>query len=106
MQKELVQDYLLKSGMSKAQSETISRILGETATKHDVQRLGQRMDAKFDLARTDIDGKFATLRAEMNALRLEMRADMQMLKSELTWRFLAGIAFFATVMTILDAFVD
>ena len=45
----------------------------------------------------------AVLRAE---LRAEIQATAAELKADLTWRFLALLAFFSTVMTLLDFYLD
>ena len=55
------------------QAEALSRILAEMATKNDLA-----------------------------LLRQELRADIQSLKADLTWRFVAGIGFFAAVIAVFD----
>ena len=86
MERETVQDYLQKSGMNEAQSEALSRVLAQMATKADLQSVKAEMATKTDLQ--------------------SLRVDMQSLKAELTWRFFAAMVLLATVMTVLDVFVD
>lgn len=84
MQKELIQDYLRKSGMPLSQAETLSRILAQMATKDDMARLDERFDT----------------------LRFEIRSDLQSLEARLNWRMVSIVGFFAAVMTLLDLFID
>lgn len=70
MDKDLVQDYLQRSGMNDAQAEALSRILDQMATKE----------------------------------HLEMK--LESLKADLTWRMIAMTVFLATIITMLNVFVE
>ncbi len=50
MERELVQDYLTKSGMKDAQAETLSLILAEMATKRDLDQLKSDLTWRFVVA--------------------------------------------------------
>ena len=76
MNRNLVQDYLQKSGMDAAQADALSRILSDMET---------RLASKEDLA---------VLRGELAAM-----------KADLTWRMIAVVGFFGTVITLLNAFI-
>lgn len=84
MDKDLVQDYLEKSGMNEAQSESLSRIFAQMATKDDLGVLEHKLERRME-----------GLRAELSAL-----------KADLTWRMVSAVAFLAALMTVLDLFVD
>ena len=43
---------------------------------------------------------------DLALLRAEMKATAAELKADLTWRFLALLAFFSTVMTLLNFYLD
>lgn len=83
MNPDTIRDYLLRAEMKDAQAEAFSRIFAELATKSDLIQLEQRM------------------RAELKNLRIEL-AD---LRSELTWKMIAIVGFFATASTLLNIFV-
>lgn len=83
MNPDTIRDYLLRAEMKDAQAEALSRIFAELATKSDLIQLEQRM------------------RAELKNLRIEL-AD---LRSELTWKMIAIVGFFATASTLLNIFV-
>jgi hypothetical protein len=91
MDKDLVQDYLEKSGMKGAQAESLSRIFAQMATKDDLLVLEHKLEKKME-----------SLKVEMSSLR----ADMSALKADLTWRMVTAIAFLAALITILDLFVN
>lgn len=50
LERELVQDYLIKSGMKDAQAETLSLILAEMATKRDLDQLKSDLTWRFVVA--------------------------------------------------------
>lgn len=77
MNGQLIEEYLKGVGMEASQAEALSRILDQMVTKSD-------------------------FRAEMASLR----ADLHALEAKLTWRFYTGLALMATVMTLLDLFID
>ena len=91
MDRQLTQYYLQQSGMQPSQAEMLSAILDEMATRGEVRSLELRMNE---------------LRSEMQVLRADMVSELKSLEARLTWRFIAGIAFFASLMTLLDLFVD
>lgn len=45
-------------------------------------------------------------KSDLSRLRYEMKADLSAMKADLTWRMIALFAFFGTIITILDAFID
>jgi hypothetical protein len=77
MERELLRDYLEKSGMDALQADALSRIFA------------------------DMEARLAT-KADLAQLRLEM-AEM---KADLTWRMIAIVGFFATAATLLNLFVS
>lgn len=95
MDRELIQDYLERTGMKDAQAEAISRILGDLATKSDLGMV------KSDLAMVE-NG----LRAELRVLEERVDKKLEALKADLTWRMIAMTIFLATVMTLLNLFIN
>jgi len=69
MDRNLVQDYLQRSGMDAAQADALSRILADMET------------------------------------RLASKEDLAAMKADLTWRMIAVVGFFGTVITMLNAFI-
>lgn len=84
MNRDLVKDYLGKSGMNDAQAEALSRILDQMATKNELQLLREEMEVRF----------------------MALERKIETVKGDLTWRLIALFAFFGTIMTLLDVFVD
>lgn len=76
MNSTTIRDYLRHTDMDEAQAEALSRIFAEMATKNDLLVLEERVAGQ-----------------------------MAHLKADLTWRMIAIIGFFGTVITILNAFV-
>lgn len=72
-----VQNYLERAGMETSQAEALAHILSDMATKSDLAQLEHKIDAKLSA-----------------------------MKADLTWRMIALFAFFGTIMTVLDAFID
>lgn len=70
VERELVEDYLAKSGMPHPQADTLSRIL-----------------------------------ADMEA-RLATKEDLAHLKADLTWRMIAVVGLFGTLVTLLNAYIS
>ena len=87
MDKELVDDYLKRTGMEAAQAEALAQILGQTATQ-------EQMDAHF-----------AALEAELAAGLADVDKKLADLKSDLTWRLVALMTVFAAIVTLLDRLV-
>ena len=93
MERDLVQDYLMKAGVKQEQAEALSRIFAEMATKsdllgleHKMISLEQRMEARFD------------------AFRAEIKSDLSCLETRLTTKMIAAIVVLATVLSLLDLF--
>lgn len=85
---ELLQDYLLKTGMNEPQAEALSRVLAHVATKDDLLVLESSVMAKLEVLENKVDSKIESL------------------KVDLTWRIIGSLALLATLMTLLDAFID
>lgn len=80
MNRELLHDYFKKSGFTSMQAEALAAIRAQ---------LKEEVATKDDLA----------------ILRAEMNSSLANLKADLTWRFLGLLAFFSTIMTLLNLFV-
>lgn len=72
-----IRNYLQNAGMETGQAEALAHPLSDMATKSDLAQL-----------------------------RHEIRADLSAMKADLTWRMIALFAFFGTIMTVLNAFID
>lgn len=127
MKRELLQQHFRKSGFDDMQSDALGGVFDEMATSSDMALLRSelvgdiralRAELKGDMSalRTELRGDMAALRAElkgdMAALRAELtgemkdlRTEMSDLKADLTWRFVALTAFFATVTALVNIFV-
>lgn len=79
MDRELIQDYLQRTGMKDAQAEALSRILDQLATKE-------------------------LLRHEIALLEARIDKKLEALKADLTWRMIAMTVFLAALMTVLNFF--
>ena len=88
--------------MQPSQAEMLSAILDEMATRSEVHSLELRMNE----LRSEMRAEFRDVRNEMQVIRADMVSELTSLEARLTWRFIAGIAFFASLMTLLDLFVD
>ena len=113
MDRQLIQYYLQQSGMQPPQAEMLSAIFGEMATRGEVQVLQHSLERQMHEIRSEmrehigeVRAELRDVRAEMGLLRAELSSEMKGLEARLTWRFIVGIAFFASVMTVLDVFVD
>lgn len=84
MDRDLVRDYLEKSGMNDAQADALSRIFDQMATKNDLALLEQKLEGRF----------------------LALEKKMEAVKGELTWRMFAVVALLGAVMTLVDVFID
>lgn len=84
MDRELVRDYLEKSGMNDAQADALSRIFDQMATKHDLVLLEQKLEGRF----------------------LALEKKIETVKGELTWRMFAVVALLGTILTLVDVFID
>ena len=94
MDRQLTRYYLQQSGMQPSQAEMLSAILDEMATRSELQEFRSEMRAEL-----------RDVRSEIQVLRADMVSELKSLEARLSWRFIAGIAFFASVMTVLDLFV-
>ena len=83
MDREIIQDYLSKSGLKQEQAHALSRVFAEMATKNDLLVLEQRLERRLD----------------------ELRAELAALEARLTWRIISVIVFLATVITLLNFFI-
>lgn len=113
MDRQLTQYYLQQSGMQPSQAEMLSAILDEMATRTELQELQHSMEGQMNGFRSELHeirsemrSEFRDVRNEMQVLRVDMVSELKSLEARLTWRFIAGIAFFASLMTLLDLFVD
>ena len=128
MERQHIQYYLQQSGMQPSQAEMLSAILGEMATRGEVKALQHSLEMQLQELRSEMRSELGEIRGEMRTelgdIRSEMRtelrdirsgmdlqradlvSELKALEARLTWRFIAGIAFFASVMTVLDVFVD
>lgn len=88
MDRELIQDYLQRTGMKDAQTEALSRNMGQLATKDD---LTNQIDA---------------VRSELRVLEERVEKKLEALKAVLTWRMIAMTIFLATVMTLLNLYAQ
>ncbi len=84
MDRDLVRDYLEKSGMNDAQADALSRIFDQMATKNDLALLEQKLEGRF----------------------LALEKKMEAVKGELTWRMFAVVALLGTILTLVDVFID
>lgn len=84
MERDLVRDYLEKSGMNDAQADALSRIFDHMATKNDLALLEQKLEGRF----------------------LALEKKIEAVKGELTWRMFAVVALLGAVMTLVDVFID
>jgi hypothetical protein len=121
MNSELLQDYLLKSGMNAPQAEALSRVFADVATKDDLKSLEGSLQAdmrtlegrlRADLLMVDAGVK-ADLRtfegrwkADLDVLEHKIGGKIESLKADLTWRIIASLGLLATLMTLLNFFID
>lgn len=109
MKKDLLQQHFGKSGFDEMQADALAPVFElfreEMATKHDLTLLRTELRGDKAMLRTEMSGELSSLRAEVAAGHNALRTEMATLKADLTWRFVALIALFSTVMTLLDVFV-
>lgn len=84
MERDLVRDYLEKSGMNQQQADALSRVLDQMAARSDLLLLEEKMEGRF----------------------LGLEKKIEAVKGELTWRMFAAVALLAMLMTLLDVFVE
>lgn len=77
----------------------------EMATKHDLALLRTERRADMTTLRTEVAGELTALRGEITACQHALRTEMATLKADITWRYVALIALFSTVMTLVDVLV-
>jgi hypothetical protein len=106
MTRELLQDYLLKSGMNEPQAEALSRLFAHVATKDDLLNLGERLQADIRMVKADFLMLERTVKADLQVLEHKMDSKIESLKADLTWRIIGSLVLLATLMTLLDAFID
>jgi hypothetical protein len=131
MDRELIQDYLRRAEMNEVQSEALSRILAQMATKDHLLVLEEKSERRFGVLEERFERRFgvleerferrfgvleekferrlgileAGLEGQMARLGAEIKGEMAQLRADLTWRLIALIIFFGTVITVLNAFV-
>jgi hypothetical protein len=131
MNSELLQDYLLKSGMNAPQAEALSRVFADMATKDDLKRLEgnlqadmrtfegrvmadlrmveARWKADLEVLEHKIGGNLESLEHKINgkleSLEHKIDGKLESLKADLTWRIIASLGLLATLMTLLNFFI-
>ena len=105
MKKDLLEQHFEKSGFDPMQADSLAAIFelyrDEMATKHDLALLRTELKGEMTTLRSEISGEMAVFRAEVAAGHQALRTEMATLKADLTWRFVALIALFSTVVTLL-----
>ena len=64
------------------------------------------MSTEVGALRSEMHTELRDVRSGRDLQRADLVSELKALEARLTWRFIAGIAFFASVMTVLDVFVD
>jgi len=79
MDRELIQDYLTKTGMNDVQAEALSRIFAEMATKSDMRSLEQRLDSRMSALEQKLESKISALeqRLESSLQIFDQKLDKQ-----------------------------
>jgi len=131
MNPDTIRDYLQRTAMDEAQAEALSRIFAEMATRSDLLILEKNVDSRGlslegkidvlsrlprreDLVRSSsfeekIDVRFRAFEERIEhrfvALEEKFTGQMARLQADLTWKMIAIVGFFGTVITILNAFI-
>lgn len=120
MDRESIQDYLHRAEMKEAQAEALSHILADMATRADVRvheervdkrllTFEERIDNRIRLFDERVDKRFRVFEEMVDkrfrVLEERFAGDLARLKADLTWRIIAIVGFFGTVITILNAFI-
>ncbi len=96
MNRDLLKNTLENAGFTSMESETLSHIIGDLATKEDLRILSAEL-------RAEINGKTDSLRSDLLAVieRTARETQMQMM------RMMVGLIIsLATIFTLLDIFID
>ena len=99
--------------MADEPSDALAHIFAEMATKNSLSTMELKMDARFE----QVDARFEQVNARFEHLEekfearfkwLEAKVDQKLeaLKADLTWRMTGLIIVLATVMTLIDLFID
>lgn len=99
MDRELLHDYLLRSGMDESQATALSHLLAQTATRNDLLVMETTLKADLRL-------ELQLLKADLQELEHKFDGKIESLKADLTWRMIGSLVLLATIMTLLDVFVD
>ena len=102
MNKALVNDYLVKSGMEAAQAETLSQILAQTATRDDLLILGERVEGRLRAMEENMDSRLVAFEHRLDSGLQQIRQEMVEMETRLMWRFVALMGAFAALITALD----
>ncbi len=94
MNPNTIRDYLQRTAMDEAQAEALSRIFAEMATRSDVLILEEKVGSLEER----IEQRFVTLEEKFTGQMARLQAD-------LTWKMIAIVGFFGTVITMLNAFI-
>ena len=106
--------------MADEPSDALAHIFAEMATKNSLSTMELKMDGRFeqvDARFEQVDARFEQVNARFEHLEekfearfkwLEAKVDQKLeaLKADLTWRMTGLIIVLATVMTLIDLFID
>lgn len=125
MTEDLARKFLQQSEFTPMQADALAQLLGETATKDDLNALEAKLDAKVDGVETRLRAEIvraaAELRSEFKQALAETRADLREAISDTraelkgaiadaqmqTMRWgIAMIIAMSSIFTLLDIFID